>query len=147
MLDKINAEIKIAMKNKDTFRLMVLRMMKSQIEEESKKKKNIGSDIDVLVAYSNKLKKGLTIKNIPQVFIDKTNAELAIVQSFLPQQLLFDEAVKIARDFLASNPNIGSPPANKSEVIAHIKKTAKDLKKICPGRIAFLGADKALSKE
>jgi len=135
MIKKLNSEIRQAMSDKNSFRRDVLRMMKSQLEEESKKKKS-RQDIDVIQAYKKKLQKATEIKGIPEDFILKTNKEVDIIDEFLPREITMDEAINIGK---------ASKLTTKQDLIAHIKAKSKELEYICPGRIAFLAAMEVLN--
>lgn len=125
---KINSEIIKAMKSKETFRLSVLRMMKSQLEEEAKKVGTHRPDLDVIQAYSKKLEKGLEIKNLPQDFIDKTKNEIKIIQEFLPKEATVQEMLDMLKDhnFI-----------DKSEVFNHLKEQCKLKNLMYSGKLGF----------
>lgn len=111
--------------------------MKSQLEEEGKKKGPIRCDIDVIVSYKKKLEKSKEIKNVPNSFIDKINEEIKVINQFLPQELTFDKAIEWAKN---------SGLSKKEDIIIYIKNKAKQSNLVCPGRIAFLAAQKILEK-
>lgn len=139
MLKKLNEEIKQALKSQNKLRLMTLRMVKSQIEEEGKKKGPRRTDVDVSISYCKKLEKSLEIKNLPQDFIDKTKQEIEIIKEFLPIDLNFEEAFKIAKESLGFG--------DTGLIVAEIKRRAINMGKICSGRIAFLATKEALEKK
>ena len=143
MLKKINEEIVAAMKSKDFFRRDVLRMIKSCIEEESKKAKDKRTEIEVICAYYTKLEKATFIKNIAQDFIDKTKREMAIVKEFMPQEISVDEAYKILDDYLST---VKPAEINKGILIAYVKSEGKKIGKIVSGRVAFMAVDSYMKK-
>ena len=56
MYEKINEDLKNAMKEKDTFKLSVLRMLKSSLQLEQIAKKHELDDNEIAAVLKNKLK-------------------------------------------------------------------------------------------
>lgn len=100
MNEKIGEELKIAMKNKDTFKLSVLRMLKSALQLESIAKKHELSDEEVL----NVIKKQVKIRTcsleeyMKYDKLDEVNSlkkEIEILSVYLPEELSEEEVSKL----------------------------------------------------
>lgn len=143
MIKKLNEEIIKSMKSKDSFRKDVLKMLKSLIEEESKKKSDKQSDSDVVIGYHKKLEKSLYIKNIPQDFIDKTTKELEIIKEFMPSEFSTQEIRNLILAFIDENGYIGPV----GEMMGFLKKKAKATGKILNSRKAIVLINKQLKCE
>ena len=88
MLDKISEDIKTAMRNKDSARLDVLRMMKSKIMTVSTKGVDEKEAAKILKTYANNLKDAIEQfnKGGKQDAAAQTQAELKIVAEYLPKE-------------------------------------------------------------
>ena len=98
--DKINNDIKESMKIKDKETLSVLRMVKGsiQLEEISKKKELNDDDVISVISKQIKTRKDANSefeKGNRQDLIDKNNAEISILNRYMPEQLESDEIEKI----------------------------------------------------
>jgi len=98
--DKINDDIKESMKSKDKETLAVLRMVKGsiQLEEISKKKELNDDDVVAVISKQIKTRKDANSefeKGNRQDLIDKNNAEISILNRYMPEQLDSDEIEKI----------------------------------------------------
>lgn len=98
IMDKINADMKTAMKAKDKVTLGVLRSMKAAIVKESQAKNQHNSeDVIEVTALTKELK--LRQKSIEeyrektnrQDKIDELEAEIAIIEAYTPKPLTEDE--------------------------------------------------------
>lgn len=90
MIKKINDGIKTAMKNKDQFRLEVLRMMKSKIMlVDARGEVDDKEAVKILKKYSKSLKETLDVseKHGKTESAEQAKQELAIVKEFLPDEL------------------------------------------------------------
>ena len=94
LFNKINEDLKIAMKAKDVMRLSTLRMMKSKILYV-----NARGDLDdveiikIVNKFAKELKESMDeFKKVErQDEVDKAAEELAIVKEYLPKELSADE--------------------------------------------------------
>lgn len=98
--EQINNDIKEAMKIKDKETLSVLRMVKGSIQLEEINKKKELSDDDVISVISKQIKTRKDAnsefeKGNRQDLIDKNNAEISILNRYMPEQLDSDEIEKI----------------------------------------------------
>ena len=100
MYNKINEDLLVAMKNKNTFELSVLRMLKSALQLEKIAKKEDLNDKEVI----NVLKKQVKIRKDSVQEYKKYNKndvaetlekEIAVIEKYLPQELGEDELKKI----------------------------------------------------
>ena len=129
-------KIKSASKTSPRESLSVLRMIKSEIERLSKDKSS-KTELEIIESYKKKLEKSISIKNVPEYFINKVKQEIEIVKQFLPEELTLQEAIDIAKENITNK-------SESSKTIVAVKKRAKELNKICPGRIAFLAVKEVL---
>lgn len=100
MIEKINEELKNAMKNKDTFKLSVLRMLKSALQLEGIAKKHELGDEEVL----NVIKKQVKLRKDSLEEYQKYNKldevasleeEIKILSIYLPEELSEEDIVKL----------------------------------------------------
>lgn len=115
----ISSEIIAAMKAKDKTRLNVLRYLKKLLIENETSKKPIDEQ-DVIIGHAKKIKDSIELypENSPQR--EEIEAELVVMQEFLPKQLTQEEVQAIIDQIKASqeNPNMG---AIMKELSAQIK--------------------------
>lgn len=137
--ERLNEEMKQALKSGQQFRLGILRMMRSQILLEKKKDASIETLADpqviqVVGAYGKKLRDSAAeyekLGRPEQA--EQIRAELAVVQEFLPQQLTPDEAKALVTQVIA---DLG---ATSAKDFGRIMKEAQ-------GRAAGRADGKALS--
>lgn len=97
MIDKINSDIVLAMKSKDTLKLATLRMLKGAIDlERINKKLDKVSDEDIVSIISKQIKtrkESITEfeKGNRQDLVDKTNEEINILSVYMPKMMSEDE--------------------------------------------------------
>ena len=108
IMEKINADMKTAMKAKDKVTLGVLRSMKSAIVKESQiKNQHNSEDVIEVTALTKELK--LRQKSIEeyrektnrQDKIDELEAEIAIIEAYTPKPLTEDEVKDIVNTVVA----------------------------------------------
>lgn len=100
MNTKINEDLKVAMKEKDAFKLSVLRMLKSALQMEQIAKKHELSDAEVSAVIKKQVKvrkdsiieyqkygKGESVKNLEE--------EIAILDAYLPEEMTQEEVEKV----------------------------------------------------
>ncbi len=143
MYNKINEDLLVAMKNKNTFELSVLRMLKSALQLEKIAKKEDLNDKEVI----NVLKKQVKIRKDSVQEYKKYNKndvaetlekEIAVIEKYLPQELGEDELKKIIEiAFQDVNPqsmkdmglimkNINEKLENKNADMSLVSKLVKE---------------------
>ncbi|MGB9702060.1 MAG: GatB/YqeY domain-containing protein [Candidatus Kapaibacteriota bacterium] len=107
--EKINEELKNAMKNQDKVRIDAIRSIRSAIIEFNKsgsgKEMTQDEEIKLLNSLAKKRKESIEMYNKgnrPEL-AQKEAQELAIIQEFLPKQLNDDEAKEIIQNLIAEN--------------------------------------------
>ena len=100
MVEKLKQDMIVAMKAKDKNRLTTLRMIKGDLDKEHiDKKREINDELLIEVVNRGiKQRKDSIVefeKGGRQDLIDKTQEELAILQSYLPAQLSDEEVLAI----------------------------------------------------
>lgn len=96
LVDRLNQDMKQAMKARDKVRLSVIRMIKTSLQNESIKHGKELSEDEALTVLTRELKQR---KDSLQEFeragrqdlIDSVQEEIAIVNSYMPEQLSADE--------------------------------------------------------
>lgn len=108
IMEKINADMKIAMKAKDRVTLGVLRSMKAAIVKESQAKNQHNSeDVIELTALTKEVKsrqksiEEYREKTNRQDKIDELEAEIAIIEAYTPKPLTEDEVKNIVNTVVA----------------------------------------------
>ncbi|MGH1362387.1 MAG: GatB/YqeY domain-containing protein [Calditrichia bacterium] len=104
---KLTADMKDAMKSGDKARLTIVRILRSKIKDAQIEKGEALTDEDVLVLLKRAAKQG---RDSIQQFRDggreeravEEEAELAIIESYLPEQLGKDEIVKVVVEVVES---------------------------------------------
>ena len=96
MKDRILKDIVTAMKEKDKEKLTVLRMVKGamQLEEINQKKELTDEDVIGILAKQIKTRKESIAefeKGNRKDLIDQTNAEIKIIEEYMPEQLSEEE--------------------------------------------------------
>lgn len=108
IMDKINADMKTAMKAKDKVTLAVLRSMKAAIVKESQAKNQHNSeDVIELTALTKEVKsrqksiEEYREKTNRQDKIDELEAEIAIIEAYTPKPLTENETKDIVNTVVA----------------------------------------------
>ena len=108
ILDRIQAEMAVAMKSKDTATLSTLRMLKSAImEAKTKQPKDavmtVEEEVEILQRYVKKRRE--TIDELKRVgrteTLGREEQEIKVTQRFLPQMVSEDELRALVRDAVA----------------------------------------------
>lgn len=99
LIDRINEDIKTAMKEKNAFDLGVIRMLKGAIQLELIKKKELtDEDIIGIVSKQIKMRKD-SIAEFEKAnrtdLIEQNEKEIEVLNKYLPEQLSTDEVKKI----------------------------------------------------
>ena len=100
MFEQITKDLTTAMKNKDSFKLSVLRMLKSSLKNEEINKKSALTDDEVLNVIKKQVKtrkdsKAEYEKYNRQDLADNLAKEIEILSSYLPEELSEEEIVRI----------------------------------------------------
>lgn len=103
MLDKITKDMIDSMKSKNILRLATLRMLKGAIDLEriNKRKELIDEEIIGVIEKQIKTRKESIIefeKGNRNDLIDKTNEEIKILSSYMPEALSEEEVIKIIEE-------------------------------------------------
>ena len=109
LLDKINEDLKEAMRGKDALSLSVIRMLKGDIQLKTIDKGNLtDDDIIAIVSKQIKMRKdaiGEFKKASREDLVSQNEQEIEILNKYLPEQLTYDEVVKIINEaFSKVNP-------------------------------------------
>ena len=109
MLDKINSQIKEAMKSKQKERLEALRYLKSMLMENDTSK-SPKDPMDVTISHHKKLQASMEQYPDGHEQKDKISNEIKIIEEFLPKQLTEDEVKAIILEIKSNleNPNMGA---------------------------------------
>lgn len=128
MNNKINEDLKSAMKEKDTFKLSVLRMLKSALQMEQIAKKHELSDTEVASVIKKQVKvrkdsveeykkygKDDSVKDLEQ--------EIAILENYLPEEMSQAEIEEVINSVFetvkpTSMKDMGSVMKNVNELLA-----------------------------
>lgn len=106
IFEKINADIKDAMRNRDQIRLETLRMLKSKILAVNARGDVADADVQKLFkTYLGNLHEALEHANTAQrtEMIAKLQSEIAIVQEFLPKELSAEETRQLVAQAIAES--------------------------------------------
>ena len=128
LLDKINTDLKTAMRAKEEVRLLVLRTMLSSINyaEIAKQKKLDDAGIIEVVGKEIKQRResieAYDKGNRPDLS-DKEKAELAILQEYMPAQMSRDEITAIVEKVIAEVAPKG--PGDKGKVMQKLMPQVK----------------------
>lgn len=111
--DTIVADIKSAMKNKESQKLGILRVLKGEIErnEQTSKGKIELSDNDIVALVKK------SIQGVKETTNDEF--EITVLEGYLPKQLSNLEMTKLVKEFLSSEENGGN--VNMGTVMSYFK--------------------------
>lgn len=106
MYNQINEDLKIAMKEKDTFKLSVLRMLKSALQLESIAKKHELDDNEVSAVLKKQVKvRKDSLEEYEKYnktdLVDSLKGEIKILSSYLPEELSEEEVNKLIDEVIA----------------------------------------------
>lgn len=107
IVDRLNEDLKQAMKEKEKDKLSVIRMVKSSLKYEEINLGRTLSEEDVLAVMSRELKQRRDSlrefeKAGRQDLIDGIQKEISILQKYLPEQMGEDEIRKLVEEAIAS---------------------------------------------
>ena len=103
MFEKITKDLTEAMKNKDAFRLSVLRMLKSALKNEEINKKSPLTDDEVLAIIKKQVKTRKDSMNEYASYnrmdlADSLQKEIDILNAYLPEELSDEELEKVVAE-------------------------------------------------
>lgn len=106
LVERINEDMKLAMKAQDKETLNVVRMIKSAIQMAKIELKHELTDEEVVDVVSKqiKMRKDSIVefsKASRSDLVDQYNKEITILNKYMPEQLSYDEVVKIIDDAFA----------------------------------------------
>lgn len=104
MIEKLNQDIKDAMKKGEKERLDAIRYLKSMLMENKTSKKPI-AELDVIIAHCKKLKDSLATFPEGNELKAKTEKEISFLSIYLPQQMSEEEVKKVIKDIIARGAN------------------------------------------
>jgi len=111
--ERVQNELKQAMKNKDTARLEVLRMAKGALlikEKESPKDKELTDDEAVMALRGEIKKRQQSIEIFREhgkhAEVQALEVEIKVIEEFLPRQLSEEELEQTVRAYLAEHPEM-----------------------------------------
>lgn len=134
LLDQLNAEVKDAMKSRDALRLDTLRLLLAEIKNEKiAKMRDLSTDEELQVVLRQAKRRKESIEAFDKAgrteMSDREKAELAIIETYLPQQLSPDEAASIVRQIIA---DLGV--SSKKDIGKIMKPVMEKLKGRFPGK-------------
>lgn len=103
LLETINNDMKDAMRNKDSFKLSVIRMVKGaiQLEQINKKRDLTNEEIIDVVSKQIKLRKD-SINEFSKAnridLVEQNKKEIEILNQYMPEQLSEEEIIKIINE-------------------------------------------------
>ena len=104
MIEKLNVDIKDAMKSGEKERLDAIRYLKSMLMENKTSKKPV-PEMDVVIAHSKKLKDSLDTFPAGSDLRNKTEKELGFISVYLPQQMSDEEVRNLVKSIVAKGAN------------------------------------------
>jgi uncharacterized protein len=106
LTEKINDDLKIAMKSGDSIKLNTIRSIRTRIIELSKRGTGVGitpeEELTILLSEAKKRKEALEMyqKAGRTDLSDQEQRELEIINEYLPKQMSRDEAVEIVKKII-----------------------------------------------
>lgn len=110
LLEQLNKDMVVSMKNKDSFSLGVIRMAKGAIQLEAINKKKDLTDEDIVSVISKQIKmRNDSITEFTKAgrtdLVEQNKKEIEILSKYMPEQLSLDEVNKIIDEaFTKVNP-------------------------------------------
>ncbi|MCW8806314.1 MAG: GatB/YqeY domain-containing protein [Ignavibacteriaceae bacterium] len=145
LTEKINNDLRVAMKSSDSLRLQTIRSIRALILEFEKsgsgKKLNPEEEIKLLSSAAKKRKEAMEeyIKADRQDLASLEEAELKIIMTYLPTQLTMDEIVSKIKELAAQ---IGAQ--NKADFPKLMPLAVKELKGQADGKAIKEAVEKVL---
>ena len=110
LLEQLNKDMVVSMKNKDSFSLGVIRMAKGAIQLEAINKKKDLTDEDIVMVISKQIKmRNDSIQEFTKAgrldLVEQNQKEIEILNKYMPEQLSLEEVNKIIDEaFTKVNP-------------------------------------------
>ncbi len=128
LLERLNSDIKQAMKNKEKDKLSVIRMIKSSIQNEAIKTGNELSEDEELTVLSREVKQRKDSlhefdKAGREDLVEKIRTELQYVELYMPKQLSEEEVSEIVKQAISETG--ASSKAEMGKVMAVIMPKVK----------------------
>ncbi len=107
LVERLNSDMKQAMKDKDKDKLSVIRMMKASLQNEGIKlgKQELSEDEELTVLSRELKQRKDSLQEFDkagrQDLTDKLHAEIAIVESYMPKQLSGEELDALVTEAIA----------------------------------------------
>jgi len=107
LLERLNNDMKQAMKNKEKDKLSVIRMVKASLQNEAIKlgTKELSEDTELTVLSREVKQRKDSLHEFDkagrQDLVDKLHTELSIVELYLPKQLSEDELSEIVKETIS----------------------------------------------
>ncbi|WP_312473616.1 GatB/YqeY domain-containing protein [Neobacillus sp.] len=107
LLERLNNDMKQAMKNKEKDRLSVIRMVKASLQNEAIKlgTKELSEDVELTVLSREVKQRKDSLHEFDKAgredLVEKLRTELAIVELYMPKQLSEDELSVIVKETIA----------------------------------------------
>lgn len=142
LFDQINEDIKACMKNKDSFKLSVIRMVKGAMQLEVINKKRDLNDEEVIAIIAKQIK--MRKDSIEQFqkgsrndLVEMTQKEIEVLNEYMPEQLSIEEINKIIDEVFefvkpTSNKDLGlimkeiSPKVKGKADMSEVNKLIKE---------------------
>lgn len=126
--DRVQDEIKTAMKNKDSFRLECLRMVKGALLLKEKESADAVSEETAIATLRGEVRKRQQSLEIFQQLDKAAEAagvekEIHIIEEFLPKQLSAEQLEAKVREYLAAHPEMN----HAGKLTGALKKELGDL--------------------
>ena len=127
LLEQLNKDMVVSMKNKDSFSLGVIRMAKGAIQLEAINKKKELTDEDVVAVISKQIKmRNDSIAEFTKAerldLVEQNQKEIEILNKYMPEQLSSEEVDKIIQEaFDKLNPTIKDMGLIMKEVSPKLK--------------------------
>lgn len=140
LIEKINLEIKEAIRSQDKLRLDTLRMLKSKILAVDARASLSDSEvIKLFKTYYGSLQEAKEQASSRPEMVKKLESELEIVQEFLPKSLSLEETKKIVVQAIAES------GAKTKKDLGLVMKSIKKLSSEVDGKLAKEIADQLLA--
>jgi uncharacterized protein YqeY len=104
LLERLNSDMKQAMKNKEKDKLITIRMVKASLQNEAIKlgTKDLSEEVELTILSREVKQRKESLHEFDkagrQDLVDKLRAELAIVELYLPKQLSEEELSEIVKE-------------------------------------------------
>jgi uncharacterized protein YqeY len=107
LLERLNNDMKQAMKNKEKDKLSVIRMVKASLQNEAIKlgTKELSEEVELTILSREVKQRKESLHEFDkagrQDLVDKLHAELAIVELYMPEQLSEEELSEIVKETIS----------------------------------------------